>query len=84
MVMTDIVLDPMLPESMEAGAMGYIEQWLVNEGDHVQAGQTLARACLVHTLVDVTASHAGIMEEILVPTGETFERGEVLARLIAI
>lgn len=82
--MTDVVLDPMLTESMEAGAVGYIDHWLVDEGDHVLAGQTLARACLVHTLVDVSAGHAGIVEEILVPTGESFGRGAVLARLIAL
>lgn len=81
--MTDVVLDPMLAESIEAGAIGYVAQWLANEGDHVHAGQVLARAMLVGVCIDVTASHAGIVEEILVPAGENFARGAVLARLIA-
>lgn len=81
--MTDLVLDPMLMESMEAGADAFIAQWLVAEGDHVHAGQTLARADLRHSLVDVPAAHAGIVEQIIVPVGGRFGRGDVLARLIA-
>jgi len=82
--MTDIVLDPLLLESVQAGADATITQWLVSEGDHVRAGQVLARAELVHTLVDVPAGHAGILEEIVVPVGTRFPRGAVLARLIPI
>lgn len=81
--MSDLVLDPMLMESIEAGVNARITQWLVSEGDHVHAGQTLARADLVHTVLDVITAHAGIVEEIVVPTGAAFGRGDVLARLIA-
>lgn len=81
--MTDIVLDPGLWESVEAGADGFIEEWCVAEGDHVHAGQRLARANLVHQAVDVPALHGGVLEEIVVPVGEKFARGAVLARLLA-
>jgi pyruvate/2-oxoglutarate dehydrogenase complex dihydrolipoamide acyltransferase (E2) component len=81
--MSDIVLDPALWESLEAGAEAFIEEWLATEGDHVHAGQALAHASLLHTTVDVSASHAGMLEEILVPVGEKFSRGAVLARLIS-
>jgi pyruvate dehydrogenase E2 component (dihydrolipoamide acetyltransferase) len=81
--MTDIVLDPGLWESVEAGAEAFIEEWLVAEGDHVHAGQRLAHASLVHTSVDVPALHGGVLEEIVVPVGEKFARGAVLARLLA-
>ena len=80
--MTDIVLDPALWESVEAGAEAVVAQWLVAEGDHVHAGQTLARASLIHQSVDVAAVHAGLLEEILVPAGEKFARGTVLARVV--
>jgi len=80
--MTDVVLDPLLVESLQAGTTAFIDQWLVTEGDHVHAGQTLARANLARALVDVPASHAGTVEEILVPVGGQFDRGAVLARLI--
>lgn len=81
--MTDVVLDPALVEAMEAGSEAFVDSWLVTEGDHVHAGQLLARANLVHLLVDVRAAHAGVIEEILAPTGATFSRGAVLARLVA-
>jgi pyruvate dehydrogenase E2 component (dihydrolipoamide acetyltransferase) len=81
--MTDIVLDPALWESVEAGAQAFVVEWLVAEGDHVRAGQTLARANLIHNLVDVPALHAGVLEEIVVPVGQNFAQGAVLARVIA-
>lgn len=81
--MTDIVLDPILWESVEAGAEASIEAWLVTEGDHVRAGQALARARLAHSTVEVPALHAGLVEEIVVPAGESFVHGAVLARLVA-
>lgn len=80
--MTDVVLDPTLFEALEAGSQAFVEAWVVAEGDHVHAGQTLARAHLAHGVVDVTAGHAGIVEEILVPTGERFTPGDVLARVV--
>jgi pyruvate/2-oxoglutarate dehydrogenase complex dihydrolipoamide acyltransferase (E2) component len=81
--MTQVVLDPALWESVEAGPEGFIECWLAAEGDHVHAGQVLARANLIHTTVDVPAAHAGVLEEIIAPVGEKFSRGAVLARIVS-
>lgn len=81
--MVDIVVDPQRWESLEAGDTAMIDQWLVSDGEHVAANQLLARALLVHERVDVTAPHAGCVEEILVPAGERFGPGHVLARLVA-
>jgi biotin carboxyl carrier protein len=81
--MSEIVLDPSLWQAVEAGADAYIEQWLVCEGDHVRVGQVLGRANLLHALVDVTSTHAGVVEEIVVAAGEAFAPGTVLARVIA-
>ena len=82
--MADVILDPALAESLEAGASAYVADWLVAEGDHVQAGQLLARASLVQQLVDVRAPHAGLVEQIIVPIGERFAPGTVLARLVTV
>ncbi len=82
-VMSNIVLDPELWESVETGAEAYIEQWLVCEGDHVHAGQVLAQANLLRVLVDVPTAHAGVLEEIVVAAGEKFAPGTVLGRVIA-
>ena len=80
--MTDVVLDPALVESLEAGPDAMLEEWFAAEGDFVHAGQPLARASLVHAHLDVPAPHDGVLEDIVVPVGQTFARGAVLARLI--
>ncbi len=80
--MADIVVDPQRWESLEAGDTARIDQWLFSGGDHVAAGQVLARALLVHESLDVVAPHAGIVEDILVPAGERFGPGHVLARMV--
>ena len=80
--MTDVVLDPELAEAVESGDQALLLQWLAAEGDHVQPGQVLARARLVQQMFDVTAPRAGVIEDILVPGGQTFSPGTVLARLI--
>lgn len=83
MTMSDVVLDPQRWESVEAGDHAELVEWLVFEGDHVHAGQTLAHARLVHETLDVGAPHAGVVEQIVVAAGEPFTRGTVLARIVA-
>lgn len=80
--MADIVVDPQRWEALEAGDTALVDQWLVSGGDHVAAGQVVARALLVHESLDVVAPHAGIVEDILVPAGERFGPGHVLARMV--
>lgn len=82
--MAYVVLDPLRWESMEAGDQALLDRWLVTEGDHVKSGQVLAKASLVHEMVDVEAPHAGIVEQIAVSAGETFGRGYILAQLVAV
>ena len=80
--MKDIVLDPLLWESVEAGTEALLDQWLVAEGDHVVAGQPLARAVLVKSSIEVPSPAAGVVEQVLVPAGQTFARAAVLGRII--
>ena len=80
--MTDVILDPLRWESLEAGDEALLERWLVAEGDTVDAGQPLAQARLVHEALDIGAPHEGVLERILVPAGERFAPGAVLAWLI--
>jgi pyruvate/2-oxoglutarate dehydrogenase complex dihydrolipoamide acyltransferase (E2) component len=81
--MVDVRLDPLRWESVEAGNEATLEDWLVTEGDHVNAGQVLAKASLVHESLDVEAPHAGIVEQIAVAAGERFAPGYILARLVS-
>ena len=79
----DIVLDPLRWESLAAGDRACLQQWLVSDNEHVVAGQLLARVSVVGETVDIVAPHAGCIEEVLVPAGEPFHRGQVLARMVA-
>ena len=79
----DIVLDPLRWEAIAAGDRACVQQWLVSDNEHVVAGQLLARISVLGETADITAPHAGCIEEILLPVGETFHRGQALARLVA-
>jgi biotin carboxyl carrier protein len=79
-----VVLDPRLWESMEAGDQARLERWVVCEGEHVNAGQLLAQARLLHQTLDITAPHAGVVEQIVVGNGEPIGHGAVLAHLVPI
>lgn len=80
--MTRIALDTALWQSREAGSSAYLDRWLVCEGDHVEAGQPLAQACVVHAWVEVLAPHRGRLEQIHVAAGDTFTPGAALGELV--
>jgi pyruvate dehydrogenase E2 component (dihydrolipoamide acetyltransferase) len=77
--MTYVVLDP--PRS-ETSDQPLVAAWRVNEGDHVERGQTLANVRVRGATVDVPAPHAGLIDQIFVPAGEHFPAGHPLARLV--
>jgi len=58
-----------------------LEAWLVDEGDHVEAGQLLCKASLQQEGIDVAAPEEGVVEQIAVASGERFGPGYILARL---
>lgn len=78
----DVILDPLLWESLEAGDSARVECWLVSEGDRVSAGQPIARVRLLHQSLDLAAPHDGVLETIFVPAGDTFAHGAVLAQVV--
>jgi hypothetical protein len=78
---TDVRLDPQSCES-EGGDDAVFDCWWISEGDHVHAGQVLGQALLAQRVVDVQAPHDGVVEQILVPAGERFTPGHVLARVV--
>jgi pyruvate/2-oxoglutarate dehydrogenase complex dihydrolipoamide acyltransferase (E2) component len=79
--MVDIVSDPRRWNSAGTAADAKLESWLVEEGEHVNAGQLVARASLAQQNVDVKAPEAGVVEQIAVSAGESFGPGYILARL---
>lgn len=78
----DVVLDPLLWESLEAGDAARVECWLACEGDRVRAGQPIARVWLLHQSLELTAPHDGVLETILVSPGDRFAHGAVLAQVV--
>jgi hypothetical protein len=79
--MVDIVSDPRRWESTGIADDAMLESWLVEEGEHVDAGQVVAHALLAQQNVDVKAPDAGVVEQIAVSAGESFGPGYILARL---
>jgi biotin carboxyl carrier protein len=79
--MVDIVSDPRRWESAGIAGDAKLESWLVEEGQHVDAGQIVAHASLAQQSVDVKAPDAGVVEQIAVSAGESFGPGYILARL---
>lgn len=78
-----VVVDPQRWEaSEEAGGEALLECWLVCEGDHVRAGQTVGRARMAGDAVDVQARHDGQLDQILVAAGERFGPHTVLAHVV--
>ena len=80
--MIDTILDPLRWESVEAGAQALLARFLASEGDHVAAGQVVARALLVHQSLDIEGPQPDMLEQISVAAGERFGRGQFLARLV--
>ena len=79
--MTDIVLADSMWQDVEPGTEALVDEWLIREGEHVTAGQVVAKIVLVKTTLEVTAPADGMIERILVPAEQTFPRGRALATM---
>ena len=82
--MVDVKLDPLRWESLAPDDEALLENWLVEEGDRVDAGQLLAKATLIDKQIDVSAPEAGVVEQIAVSAGERFASGYILVRLASL
>lgn len=80
-MMIEVQLPDKVWEGVDASTEALVDQWLVAAGDRVVAGQNVAKAVLVKTSIEVAAPADGIVEQILVPAGQTFPRGRPLATL---
>ena len=67
-----------LPDLGEGLADAELLEWLVAEGDEVQAGQTLARVETDKAQVDVASPSAARIERLCVEPGDRIRVGEVL------
>ena len=81
--MTDVVLPGAAWKDVEPGTEALVDKWLVQQGERVKAGQTMAVVVLVKTSFDIVAPIDAVVEQILVPPEATFKPGQPLARLRA-
>ena len=80
--MVDVILESKRWVNAHPGdEEGQVQAWLVDEGDHVQAGQLICKASLHQEVIDVAAPQEGVVEQIAVASGERFGPGYILARL---
>ncbi len=60
---------------------GVVVSWLLQPGAQVQSGDALLVIESMKLQMTITAPHAGLLEEMPVKEGQTFQRGAVLARV---
>lgn len=77
----DVVLSETAWEGIDASAHALLDSWLVEPGAQVRVGDALARAVLVKSTLEVIAPASGRLAELLVGAGETFARGQPVARI---
>lgn len=69
---------PALGSDMDEGTL---DEWLIAPGDPVSRGQVVAVVDTTKAAVEVECWHSGIVQELLVPVGETVKVGTVLATI---
>lgn len=75
----EVVLPADAWQDVEPGTEALVEEWLVNEGAAVKAGQPVASVVVVKTNHEVLAPADGVIVKILVPPECTFAAGQALA-----
>jgi pyruvate/2-oxoglutarate dehydrogenase complex dihydrolipoamide acyltransferase (E2) component len=66
-------------DDVEDDVEALLEEWLVEEGATVEAGQNVANAIVLKTSFEVLAPVAGTVDSIVIASGETFGRETDLA-----
>ena len=79
--MIEVTLPDDAWEGVEPGTEALLDQWLVCEGDRVEAGQVVAKVVLVKANLVITSPAHGVIERILVSAEQTFAKGRPLATL---
>jgi pyruvate dehydrogenase E2 component (dihydrolipoamide acetyltransferase) len=73
--MANKILMPKLSPTMEEGQ---ISRWLKNEGDEIEANETIAEVDTDKATMEMTSLEAGTLLKILVPAGENAKLGQTI------
>lgn len=79
--MTYVTTSDEIWQDLEPGTEGLLDEWLVEEGDAVEAGQAIARVVLVKANHEIAAPATGVMGTILVAAQDGFSQGQHLAEI---
>ena len=74
-------VDIAMPEMGESVREGVVLEWVKQPGDAVQADETVVEVSTDKVDAEVPSPASGVLEEILVPVGETVAVGQAMARL---
>ena len=77
--MIEIKLDAAAWDSVQDDAQALLEKWLVTENEQVKKGLTLVTVVMVKATIDIEAPTDGYITRILIPNGESFALGSILA-----
>ena len=80
----EIKLEEVSWEGTQDDTQALLDKWLVVEKEPVIKGQVLVTVVLVKASIDIEAPSDGFIEKILIPAGESFAHGTVLAHFMAL
>ena len=81
MATTENLVDVVMPQMGVSVSEGTVTKWLRQVGDEVRADDTLLEISTDKVDTEVPSPGTGVLQEILVPEGETVAVGTLLARI---
>jgi len=78
---TETAIDVVMPQMGVSVTEGTVTKWLKQEGEHVEADETLLEISTDKVDTEVPSPASGTVTQILVQEGETVEVGTTLARI---
>lgn len=80
--MKEIIMSEEHWKDVEPGTEALIEEWHVNDGDEVAAGQVIANIVVVKTSIELVTPVDGFIKKIMIQSEETFSKGAVLVAIV--
>ena len=77
--MIEIKLDAAAWDGAQDNAQALLEKWLIAENIQVKKGEALVTVVMVKATIDIEAPTDGYIIRILIPNGESFALGAILA-----
>jgi 2-oxoglutarate dehydrogenase E2 component (dihydrolipoamide succinyltransferase) len=78
-----VVIDILLPSDQTEGTTNTVGKWFKSVGDRVELNDPLLEITTDKVTVEIAASAAGVLAEIIKQEGDAVEPGEVLGRISA-